>query len=96
MSVDDDSSATEIAYAEAVMFNFKFEGLMTTVEAIGMQLELAQQAQYWFMAETKDMDMDEDDKDHEEWGDKEDWDEEDWEDKDFVSLTGKFINFVSL
>ena len=96
MSVDDDSSATEIAYAEAVMFNFKFEGLMTTVEAIGMQLELAQQAQYWFMAETKDMDMDEDDKDHEEWGDKEDWDEEDWEDKDFVSLTGKFNNFVSL
>ena len=28
--------------------------------------------------------------------DKEDWDEDDWEDKDFVSLTGKFINFVSL
>ena len=95
MSVDDDSSAAEIAYAEAVMFNFKFEGLMTTVEAIGMQLELAQQAQYWFMAETKDMDMDEDDKDHEEWGDKEDWDEEDWEDKDFAKLTGKFINLVS-
>lgn len=42
------------------------------------------------------MDMGEDDKDHEEWGDKEDWDEDDWEDKDFVSLTGKFINFVSL
>ena len=48
------------------------------------------------MAETKDMDMGEHDEDHEEWGDKEDWDEEDWEDKDFVSLTGKFINFVSL
>lgn len=94
MSVDDDSSATEIAYAEALLFNFKFEGLMTTVEAIGMQLELAQHAEYWFKAETKD--MDEDDEDDEEWGDKEDWDEDDWEDKDFVSLTGKFINFVSL
>ena len=44
MSVDDDSTAAEIAYAEALLFNFKFEGLMTTVEAIGMQLELAQQA----------------------------------------------------
>ena len=52
MSVHDDSSATEILYAEALLFNFKFEGLMTTVEAIGMQLELAQQAEYWFMAET--------------------------------------------
>ena len=48
------------------------------------------------MAEMMNMGEDEDDKDHDDWGDKEDWDEDDWEDKDFVSLTGKFINFVSL
>ena len=96
VTVDDTATSAEVTAAEALLFNFKFEGLMTTVEAIGMQLELADKARFWYMAEMMNMGEDEDDKDHDEWGDKEDWDEDDWEDKDFVSLTGKFINFVSL
>ena len=96
-TIADDSTAAEITAAEALLFAFKFEGLLTTVEALAMQLELANHARFWYMAAA--MDIDEDDKDEddkEDWGDKEDWDEGDWEDKDFVSLTGKFINFVSL
>ena len=96
MTIDDDATAAEITAAEAVMFAFKWEGLMTTVEAIGMQLELAPHGQYWWMAETQKMHDDEDEDEKEEWGDKEDWDEDDWEDKDFVSLAGKFMNYVSM
>ena len=96
MSVDDDSSAAEVVAAETMMFQFQFEGLLTAVEAIGMQLELAQQARFWYMAQMENMGEGvHDEEDHEEWGDKEDWDEDDWEDKDFVKLTGKFINLVS-
>ena len=101
VSVDDTATTAEVTAAENLLFNFKFEWLITSVEAIGIQLELSRVARHWYMAQMMNMGDDEDGKKGGKGGkggkgDKEDWDWEDKEDDDFYSLAGKFISVVAM